>query len=257
MKSSFPYPHLNRRLLMPLEEQLTQALKHLITNRDLTHRYELPTIHEMASELGISAEVVTVAYQRLLDEKLILVSNPESYHVNFQPLPSTYYTKLSTIFEVIKNNHMSPVMETIVKEVIDAKDYPLLPNPWSTHEKLLHLTRLYKGNEIPIVYLEAYFPLSLFPNIENLDFTRFPLFRITDEFYHQPIAHYRHLIQAVPLPATVAEFLHSETATATLSTVAHAYNAKNQLIYISIDWAYSHYSYQQVLDKIDFQEYLD
>ena len=257
MKSSFPYPKVNRRLLLSPEDQIVNDLKQRITNRELAHRYPIPSILEMATELHVEPEIVKKAYHRLMDEQLILLTEPNQYYVNFQSLPSTYYTKLFTIFEVIKDNHMTPVMETVHKEVIPSSHYPFSPNPWATNDKLLHMSRVYKGNGVPIVYLEAYFPLSLFPNIENLDFSRFALYRITDEFYEHPIARYRHRIHSLPLPAHAARYLNSEEGAASLSTIAHAYDAKNQLLYTSMDYAYSHYSYQQIIEKVDFPTALD
>lgn len=257
MKDSFPYPRINRRLLVSVDDQLVHAFKELIMNRELPHGYMLPAPHKLAEGSDVTLEIAKHVYDQLVGQRIVRRNDKGDFFVQFQPLPSMYYSKLATIFDVLRANAVEPMMVTLSQDILPSTAYPFSPNPFRENERLIHVRRLYTGNQTKMVYLEAYFSLTTFPRLDTFDFTSYPLFRITDEIYKHPIKRYRHHIHVVPMPGEVAKLLDEDEGIPTLCTIAEAYDDQRQILYVSRDYAYANYSYQNSLKRVDFQHHLD
>ena len=77
----------------PLEEQITLALRQALAQGGITAGEELPSVRQLASDLGVHWNTVARAYRRLADEGLVVVRRGRGAVVRDTPRTVTRMTK--------------------------------------------------------------------------------------------------------------------------------------------------------------------
>jgi GntR family transcriptional regulator len=77
----------------PIEEQIAAALRQALAQGGLKSGDELPSIRQLAGDLGVHWNTVARAYRRLADEGLLLVRRGRSVVVRGEPRAHARATK--------------------------------------------------------------------------------------------------------------------------------------------------------------------
>ena len=77
----------------PLEEQITLALRQALAQGGIAAGEELPSVRQLASDLGVHWNTVARAYRRLADEGLVVVRRGRGAVVRDTPRSATRMTK--------------------------------------------------------------------------------------------------------------------------------------------------------------------
>lgn len=77
----------------PLEEQITLALRQALAQGGIAAGEELPSVRQLASDLGVHWNTVARAYRRLADEGLVVVRRGRGAVVRDTPRTVTRMTK--------------------------------------------------------------------------------------------------------------------------------------------------------------------
>ena len=70
-KRDVPYPHENDK--RPIYQQITDGIKALIAGGELREGMTLPSVRQVAGDLGVNLNTVAVAYRQLQDEGFVTV----------------------------------------------------------------------------------------------------------------------------------------------------------------------------------------
>ena len=77
----------------PLEEQITLALRQALAQGGIAAGEELPSVRQLAGDLGVHWNTVARAYRRLADEGLVVVRRGRGAVVRDLPRPVNRMTK--------------------------------------------------------------------------------------------------------------------------------------------------------------------
>lgn len=149
----------------PLHYQIYSSIKDAILNKRLLPGDKLPTEEELCQHFNISRPVVRQAYNKLIEEEFI---NRHKGKGSFVLNPKTKYTilqSLNSLTEQITMNNMNPTIKEYIREIIDCPDELLEKFNEQETFKVLHIKRLYLGNDEPQFYIDAYFPYNLYKDI--------------------------------------------------------------------------------------------
>lgn len=149
----------------PLHYQIYSSIKDAILNKRLLPGDKLPTEEELCQHFNISRPVVRQAYNKLIEEEFI---NRHKGKGSFVLNPKTKYTilqSLNSLTEQITMNNMNPTIKEYIREIIDCPDELLEKFNEQETFKVLHIKRLYLGNDEPQFYIDVYFPYNLYKDI--------------------------------------------------------------------------------------------
>ena len=77
----------------PLEEQIGTSVRQALAQGDISPGDELPSVRQLAADLGVHWNTVARAYRRLADEGLLLVGHGRRVTVKEKPRPANRATK--------------------------------------------------------------------------------------------------------------------------------------------------------------------
>lgn len=159
------YVKIDKESSNPLHYQIYSSIKEAIQNKRLLPGDKLPTEEELCHHFNISRPVVRQAYNKLIEEEYI---NRHKGKGSFVLNPKTKYTilqSLNSLTEQITMNNMNPTIKEYLREIIDCPDELLEKFNEQETFKVLHIKRLYLGNDEPQFYIDAYFPYNLYKDI--------------------------------------------------------------------------------------------
>ncbi len=104
------------------------------------------------------------------------------YKVKFIEAPNNILLTFTSVFEGIRQLGLTPSIETLLMEVVDAKSVKDCPCDFQS-EKLYHVQRLYLGNDKPVTYIDSYFSLAVFPDLDQKNFGNQPYYALFEEIY--------------------------------------------------------------------------
>lgn len=164
-ENKMEYVKIDKESSNPLHYQIYSSIKDAIQNKRLLPGDKLPTEEELCQYFNISRPVVRQAYNKLIEEEFI---NRHKGKGSFVLSPKTKYTilqSLHSLTEQITMNNMNPTIKEYLREIIDC---PLdLLEKFNVQEtfKVLHIKRIYLGDNEPQFYIDAYFPYYLYKDI--------------------------------------------------------------------------------------------
>jgi len=159
------YIKIEKDSLHPLHYQIYSSIKDAILTKRLLPGDKLPTEEELCHHFNISRPVVRQAYNKLIEEEYI---NRHKGKGSFVLNPKTKYTilqSLHSLTEQITMNNMNPTIQEYLREIIDC---PIeLLEKFNAHEtfKVLHVKRMYLGDNQPQFYIEVFLPYEIYKDI--------------------------------------------------------------------------------------------
>lgn len=133
-------------------------------NKHLLPGDKLPTEDELCQFFNISRPVVRQAYNKLIEEELIFRHKGKGSFVLTQRTKYTILQSLHSLSEQITMNNMNPTIKEYLREIIDCPIEYLDKLGYEEPKPVLHIKRVYYGNENPQFYVEVFLPLNLYPD---------------------------------------------------------------------------------------------
>jgi GntR family transcriptional regulator len=158
------YIKLDKTSSTPLHQQLFTSIKAAMNAKFLIPGDKLPTEDELCQYFNISRPVVRQAYNKLIEEELIFRHKGKGSFVLTQKTKYTILQSLHSLTEQISMNNMNPTIKEYLREVIECPSEVLEKLGFEEPAQVLHIKRMYYGNETPQFYVEVFLPFELYPD---------------------------------------------------------------------------------------------
>ena len=161
---------LDKRSTVSIVDQIKDYIYIGILKLKIQNGDRLSSIEELAEEISVPKAAVRRAYQKLIDLALIVKIN-NHYEVTYNSNPNVFHNKLILVKETINTFSDTPEVVLLKKEVIIATQKIADLMGFQVNQKLVYFSRLYKSSNLPLFIASMYFPLDIFPNLDQVDMT--------------------------------------------------------------------------------------
>lgn len=202
------YININKTNSQPLHHQIYSSIKDAIQNKTLMPGDKLPTEDELCQCFNISRPVVRQAYNKLIEEEMIIRHKGKGTFVLNQKIKYTILENLSSLTDQIMMNNMHPtILEYLREEIMCPQEYCSFFNKQEPF-KVIHLKRMYLGNNTPQIYVEAFLSLDIYKDmIEKLRFNETVRVYTKDNLNFEQLTYNRRLT-AIKFPSEVCDYFN-------------------------------------------------
>ena len=154
------------------------------------------------------------------------------YVIKYLVAPKGVLNRYVTIVDGIRAMGFQPVIKTITKEVVSAskvKEYPQS----GANEKLMHIERVYYADLKPIVFVDSYFSLARFPNLDKLDMAERPYTEFFKEHFNVNPQSYVRTFSADVLTEVQSRLIHVEPNAIAMVAEMKAFDERGLLVEFS------------------------
>lgn len=212
---------LDKTITKPLYEQLVEGIKHAIQTKTIKHHDRLPTESELCALFHMSPTVVKQAYKKLRDEGLIETVKGRGTYLTTRPF---LLKDLNTFFYL--DDPVTGTRELRGKTILVERQKPqktpgrrMLQTAEDEANYLLKKVFFY--DYFPVIYVEYYYPESLFPKFTEAPYQDNSLFELIEGHYHHLIDRYDSTFSAGTLSESIALALDTKKG-----AVAHTIRTK-------------------------------
>ena len=248
MNSAIKLIKIDRRSITKVSQQIEQSVESLIYEQKFHFDELLPNSEELATLLRIDHNEVNEAYLHLFNKGL-LREDLKKYRVKYNSLANNYFDQFIGVYDAIARLGFTPHVEVIEKKIVSFSKDVLSTMGFKENEKLFQLSRVYFANDNPVTVIISYFPTSIFPGIENLNFGSGPCAPTIEQAYNTHIDSYHHQIKSENVPSIIASLLKVRTNRALFKFTARGYDKEKHLLEFNYTWLCSPVYFSFVSDK--------
>ena len=223
---------IDKRQSTPLNLQIFQSFKHLITDQQIGYLQQLPDVDELAKHLEVSEKDVLDAYNRLVSENFLHIEKGH-YFVNFVHFSSDFYIKPSRLYDIIRQLGLTPSIKTIKRKVTTLPFQLQIDHHLKQNESFIHLKRIYYGNDIPLALMDTYLPYKDFHQIEHVIIDEKPLYQTIFTETKRLVTSGKRLMTVTNLSREDAKILNAQRDVASYQVLSSTYDQHRNLIDIS------------------------
>lgn len=223
---------LDRRSNVLAHLQISSQIRQMILGREIYLNRPLPEPIQLAKTLAVDVEVIEQAYEELIHQELIQKDDLGCYVIKYLVAPKGALNRYVTIVEGIRALGYQPVIKTIKHEVVQASKIKFYPQSGS-NEKLVHIERVYYADLKPIVFVDSYFSLTRFPNLDKLDMAELPYSEFFKEHYNVVPRSYVRTFSADVLTDIQSQLIHVEPNAIALVAEMKAFDERGLLVEFS------------------------
>jgi DNA-binding GntR family transcriptional regulator len=248
---------IDRRSTVDYDLQLKESIKALILDQSFYYHTVMPTSKDLAKHLSISIEIVESTYAQLTEEGYLRIDDSKKYQVSFFELTRYFFDRNTAVFDAIESLGLVPSIECLNKEVVKLKNEKLIEmgfNPINGN-KFLHINRIYKGDNQPIMILENYLPLSVFPDMYEKLGGEEPLNAFIKSHYGIRAEISNRIIKTVNLSPRLAKLLNERKNAASIQSTNHIYDKFGRLIDYGQSHSISSYYFQAIIPREEMEEF--
>ena len=215
----------------------------------------MPTPKELATHLNIDNDIVDSTYSQLSAEGYLKTDESGQSQVSFFELTRYFFDRNTAVFDAIKSLGLEPSIECLERKVVKLKKEDLLNMGFKLENgnKFFHIKRIYKGDNQPIMILENYLPMSVFPDI-------FENFKGDEPLNAYLKAHYgiraeisNRIIKSVNLSSRLAKLLNERKNAASIQSTNHIYDKFGRLIDYGQSHSISSYYFQALIPRAEMK----
>lgn len=223
------YAHsLDRTVPIPLYYQL----KNIITSEINAGSYQpgeaIPTEEELISHFNISRTTVRQAITELVQEGRLYRVKSKGTFVAENKINTDFISRLEPFNEQVSRLGKEPSTKVLdfrqgAAPANVAEALGLQPN-----DPIIFLQRLRYADDMPIVLVKTYLPMSLSGILKNCDFTKESLYHVMGN--HGPaykVHHIRRIVEAIQAPESIAQLLECQIDVPLLFFTSTGYTAEN------------------------------
>jgi DNA-binding GntR family transcriptional regulator len=246
---------IDRRSAVAYDQQVKESIKALILDQTFYYQTKLPKPKELCSHLNIESKSVLSAYDQLVKERFIQHTGSEDYRVAYIELTNSFFDRNTAIYDAIITLGLEPSIECLTKKIIHPTAEELIAMGFAKDERIFYINRIYKGNQQPIIMLENYLPMSIFPEIDKKFIGTEPLNDFLTETYGIHVKISKRRTKAVNLSPELAKRLNERKNAASISSTNHIYDDQDRLIDYGRSHTVSSYYFQGLTTKDELFKY--
>ena len=251
------YVTIDRRSTVVYNEQIKESIKALILDQTFYYKTILPKPNILAQHLNVDLKFTKIAYDQLIQERYIRKVENDNYEVAYFELTNYFFDRNVAIYDAIIALGLTPSIKCVEKKVIsltlDEQNYmgfkPIEDNQY------FYINRLYLGNQQPIMILENYLPMHIFPDIDKHFIGDEPLNAYLDHHYNIRANVSHRITQAVNLTATLAKYLNERKNASSICSTNRVYDENQILIDFGRSHTISSYYFQALISKKEITDY--
>jgi len=198
---------------IPKHHQLTEILRKRIISGKLKPNDQFPTEETLCQEYQVSRGTVRQAIGTLVHEGLIHREQGRGTFVTPAQTQSTFFT-LTSFDEAMRQQHRQPSTRLLTKELRPATPVVAERLALTTHEPVIHITRLRLANDEPVVFECRHLAQSLCPQLIEDDLEQESIHWLLIHKYNLPLIRATHTMEARILSPEEAEILQVQAGTA-------------------------------------------
>jgi DNA-binding GntR family transcriptional regulator len=245
----------DRRSAVSFGEQIKESIKALILDQTFYYQAILPNPAHLAKHLHMEAKEVQEAYDELVDVRYIKKRSNDEYEVAYFELTNYFFYRNVAIYDAIIALGMTPSIQCLEKKVVKLDNHRLVEMGFKSGEKLLYINRIYKGNDVPIIILENYLPLSVFENMDKCFTGSEPLNAYMQKEYGIYAKLSNRITKAVNLTASLALLLGERKHAASIQSTNRVYDQHDRLIDYGQSHTTSSYYFQALVSRDEMVTY--
>lgn len=246
---------IDRRSSVSFTEQIKESIKALILDQTFYYQAVLPNPSHLAKHLNIESKDVQSAYDDLVDVRYIKKRSNDDYEVAYFELTNYFFYRNVAIYDAIIALGMTPSIQCLEKKVVKLDNQQLAEMGFKSGEKLLYINRIYKGNDIPIIILENYLPLSVFEDMDKRFIGTEPLNAYMQKEYGIYAKLSNRVTKAVNLTASLALLLGERKHAASIQSTNKVYDQHDRLIDYGQSHTTSSYYFQALVSRDEMNNY--
>jgi GntR family transcriptional regulator len=237
---------IDRREKRPYDVQIKDRIKALIIDQTFYYQDILPDPLELSAALNIDQEYASQAYKNLMKENFIKKTE-QGYEVAYLELTNYFFDRNVAIYDAIIALGLTPSIECVSKKIVTLNDDIAKGFGFHTARTFLYINRIYKGNQRPLIILENYLPMSIFPDIDQALTGIEPLNAFIFEHYGLYAKESHRITKAVNLPDHIAKYLNEPAGSPSISSTNHVYDQYKRLIDYGQSHSTSSYYFQSII----------
>nr|WP_306238589.1 GntR family transcriptional regulator [Ornithinimicrobium sp. HY1745] len=227
--------------MLPIHEQISEALRTRIRSGDLPVGSRLPTETALMSQFGVARGTVRRALRTLNEQGIVQTLQGKGTYVRSgRPEPSIAQT-LVGLSESLSYSEKSLTTTVLQQQIIPASGISRFPTPLEPAEQLLSLDRIRFLDGVPVARLKNWVRLQLAPGIDRTDFATTALFTALDSAATGQVSSGRRTFEAVLPGGDIAQSLGISTTTPLLFLTQVTYLDDGTVIEWSDVWMDSHH----------------
>ncbi len=174
---------------------------------------QLPSEAELCELFQVSRTVVRQALQDLIHEGLIVRRKGKGSFVAVRKISEQLAQKLTGFYDDMLNQGYQPVTRVLALRVVPASAEVAAHLGLEPEAEVIEIIRLRSVADTPIVYVSAFIPYALCPNLLHDDLSNQSLYALLERRYNLYIARGRRTMQAVSAEGQVAQLLRVKRGT--------------------------------------------
>jgi len=246
---------IDRRSTVSYSEQVKESIKSLILDQTFYYKTILPAPASLAAHLLIDQKLVETAYDQLVRDQYVKQNINRSYEVAYFELTNYFFYRNVAIYDAIIALGLTPSIQCLEKKIVTLDEKTLEKMGFKPHEKLFYINRIYKGNDVPIIILENYLPLSIFPEIDQKFVGNEPLNAYMDQNYDVHAKISSRVTKAVNLSEELAQYLGERKHSASIQSTNKVYDQFDRLIDYGQSHSRSSYYFQVLISQDEMKRF--
>lgn len=239
---------IDRRSKKPFDVQIKESIKALILDQTFYYQDLLPSRETLALSLNIDLNTVDAAYKHLIKENHIKKTDL-GYEVSYLELTNYFFDRNTAIYDAIIALGLTPSIECVKREIVELSKKEAESLGFKDSRKFLYINRIYKGNQRPLIILENYLPLDIFPDIDQKLKGFEPLNAFLFETYGLYAMESHRVTKAVNLSKVISNYLNEEVGSPSISSTNHVYDQYKRLIDYGKSHSISSYYFQSIISS--------
>jgi DNA-binding GntR family transcriptional regulator len=237
---------IDRRSKKPYDVQIKESIKALILDQTFYYQDLLPNPKDLASHLHMDFSIVDAAYKHLIKENHIKKTDL-GYEVAYLELTNYFFDRNTAIYDAIIALGLSPSIECVTRKIVELSKKEAESLGFYNTKKFLYINRIYKGNQRPLIILENYLPMDIFPDIDQKLKGDEPLNAFLFATYGLYAMESHRVTKSVNLSPDVAKFLNEPAYAPSISSTNHVYDQHQRLIDFGRSFSISSYYFQSII----------
>lgn len=248
---------IDRRSTVNYDQQIKESIKALILDQTFYYKTTLPEPNQLAKHLNIDPKFPQLAYKQLVLERYIKKSQTDHYSVSYFELTNYFFDRNVAIYDAIIALGLKPSIECVEKKVVHLDKETVVSMGFDLNEGFdyFYINRLYMGDNQPIMILENYLPLTVFPDIDKKFEGNEPLNAYIGSHYGIQPSISKRTTKAVNLTLKLAQLLNERKNAASIQSTNRVYDKRNRLIDFGRSHTISSYYFQALITKEEMISY--
>jgi GntR family transcriptional regulator len=173
---------IDRRSLISQKDQLLHAFEENIYTQKINHDEHLPLPNELAKAITMPIDDVEKVYATLV-HRGVLVFEDGFYKVHYNSMAAHYFDRFIGAYDAIIHMGYQPKISVLESRVVHLTKSKLIAIGFQEDEEIFKLSRIFYAGDNPFALIVAYYPMSIFKNIDKIDFSVGPSGKILESKY--------------------------------------------------------------------------